>query len=117
MRLLIAVGVFVIVCASRALAAEEGPTIQGQGALSCGAWTAEKTRFPNEYPPGLAWVNGWLTRSSYVRRADLLRDIDTAAVDQWVTRYCAAHPLEALYIAASQLEIELAARTAARTAP
>lgn len=84
----------------------QAETVLGAGArASCGRWLEET----NIQDLRLAWVMGWLSRSTK-ERGDILADTDASALRGWLDTYCRANPLESLFAASLTLEAELSAR-------
>lgn len=95
--------------ASPALA-EKHRTEIGPGGDSCGAWNTEKNaRLQSDRAH---WVFGYISRAAYVHPGDMIAPVDGPAIHSWLDKYCAAHPLERISMAAWTLEQELAARSA-----
>lgn len=79
--------------------ARAGIQVLGGGAVTCGAWTAERAdrRAANWYGLG-QWVLGFLTGVGWGTREaqDPLRGLDSDAVAAWLDNYCKNHPLRHL---------------------
>jgi hypothetical protein len=100
--------------------AHTAPTtrIYGYVGASCGQWTANPQRLVRSYANGSTEWKG-SEAGSQMREAVLgfvsgmamagreLRQTDTAAIDAFVTQYCASHPLDNIATAAVALVGEL----------
>ena len=85
----------------------EATQIGRVGLESCGAWTQTRQM---KTPIRLLmeqWITGWLDRANFNLNTDILQGEDWLGVMAWIDKYCAAHPLDKLYTAASALENEL----------
>jgi hypothetical protein len=86
------------------------------GAYSCGVWTQANLTKPltTDSADALSWwVLGYVSGAGMVlgtRDKVALARTDSAGIDAWVTKYCAAHPLEDLPTAANTLVWELLAK-------
>jgi hypothetical protein len=87
----------------------EAYLLLGERGSSCGTWTAAR-KTSRDYFPMAAWVLGYLAGIASSTGEDLMRGIDSAAVDAWVDKYCAEHPLNKVSDAANVLADELIAR-------
>jgi hypothetical protein len=77
--------------------------------LSCAAWANERRRRTIKYYQNDAWAVGFL--SGWVMTQQTARDpllaVDGPAVEEWLNRYCADHPLDAFVTAVIRLKLEL----------
>ena len=85
----------------------------GAGTASCGRWTdVHKSR--NDVLAGDfdQWVLGYVTAFNVWREKGLLgnRNTDNAGILEWVSNYCAGHPLERIDNVALTLVVELTKR-------
>jgi hypothetical protein len=76
--------------------------IYGAGNVSCGAWTGSARS--GDRAAFLSWVHGFITGVGSI--ADL-KLTDTDAMEQWMNKYCAEHPLATLDGATAVLADEL----------
>lgn len=86
--------------------------VSGDGAESCGTWTERHAR-----GAGYAlddWLLGYVTAvnqwSMASKDGNIEGDADPAAMIEWVSNYCQAHPLDAVATAAGQLILEFIKR-------
>lgn len=74
----------------------------GSGLTSCGGWTAaRRDRQAGGYEQ---WIVGFLSGIGYqgdIEGANPLNGLDAYAVWAWTDNYCAAHPLETIFEAAT----------------
>ena len=91
----------------------------GAGNSSCGSWIQE--RHTSLFYSNVAWIQGylrgWVDATLLARQfnraaaiPDPVRTLDAPAITSWVDQYCDAHRLDALYVAAGALALEVAAR-------
>ncbi len=92
-------------------AAQSNPVhMKWMGNLSCGAWPKYAAHDDLRKAVLLNWALGFLSRGAIANNADLLAEVDQASVSAWLDAYCAAHPLDKITTAASELEAELLQR-------
>jgi hypothetical protein len=110
MKRAVLVGAFGLLVGSIIGSAQAQYVVYGFGTQSCGAWSSAGTaaaklnstvrdlipRFENE-----AWVAGFVSGAGYESR--MLRKTDSAGIVAWMDTYCAAHPLDAISVAAAKL--------------
>src|SRR3989339_1034376 len=79
--------------------------IYGHGATSCGLWVQDR-REKNSYGSfsNTAWVLGYISATGYYIE---LKKTDLAAIEYWLDKYCAAHPLKRIKDATDSLIMEL----------
>jgi hypothetical protein len=90
-------------------------TTLGAGTALCGRWTdAHKSR--NALLAGAfnQWILGYLTAFNVWKVKDLVSNTDNSGILEWVSNYCADHPLERVDNAALALVVELTERMAKR---
>ena len=80
--------------------------VYGSGAASCGAWTGD---LRNEVRHALQkmWVLGFISGAGWGTARPQLKPTDADGIDQFITTYCAGHPLEAIHVAAEACALEL----------
>jgi hypothetical protein len=78
--------------------------IYGHGNSSCGAWTAAQPGTPSR-DMFLAWVQGFLTGTGGFN--DEQRKTTTEGIQESISTYCRAHPLDTIEVAASTLFVSL----------
>jgi hypothetical protein len=69
--------------------------IYGQGTLSCGEWSTDRTQTTptlglSLHPAQVAWVLGFVTGASVT--GPYLLKTERAAIEEWIDEYCAANP-------------------------
>ena len=115
MRRLI-LGVVLVCVTSGALA--QTVTILGMGSSTCDNWTRQRNERTFEgvtfSERSAHWVVGYL-RGAFdnmlAGKHDPLTDVDMAAIRGWLDNYCRQHPLNSIYLAASELSGELIKRS------
>ena len=81
------------------------PYVYGAGALLCGEWTeGRKDRQDLFWIANSQWVLGYVSAKSDSGR---LGQVNSAAIDSWIDKYCGEHPLDHVYKAAGALVEEL----------
>lgn len=101
---LLTVAIMITASATPAIAV----TIQGVGAVTCGRWM-ESTRTQEGVLHSMSWVLGYLSGAAVFGSSgsDPFSKTDQAAIQAWVTNYCAAHPLDRVSVAVNILIKEL----------
>jgi hypothetical protein len=91
-------------------------TVIGVGAVSsCGTWeTARSSGYSFGYEQ---WVVGFLSGVAMASGNDFLSGTDADGIWKWIDRYCAAHPLDMIATAASELLSTLRPGMFTRTTP
>ncbi len=92
-------------------------TIIGAGNRSCGQWTEDQRRNEPDKYIDQEWVEGFLTGYNSAGTNgvfNLGHGIDVPALNEWVTNYCSAHPLDTIAVAAAWLKIDLRKRRGIR---
>jgi len=92
-------------------AVANGFTTYGHGVSSCGYWVSNRTAVNSDddgWPSRVnrAWVVGFVSGAGYTSPSDLV-EVDSSAINAYMDRYCAAHPLDRISVAASRLVDEL----------
>ena len=87
-------------------------TILGNGAYSCGTWTADRRDGGEVWDTDRSWLAGYLSGYSVFGGSitNVIEGLDRDARAQWVDNYCDAHPLDPIYTAADALIAELRRR-------
>lgn len=88
-------------------------TILGFGNNSCGAWTVAKQEDGWSRIAYQSWLGGFISGVNLggARAYGNLTDgTDMRGLTAWMDNYCAAHPLDAVGVAASNLAAELLTR-------
>jgi hypothetical protein len=95
----------------RADAATKAFMVHGEGAVSCGAWAADRRE--GHWYPESAWILGYLTAyNRYVwKKTDIAEGTDSDGIAAWMDGYCVAHPLDTIADGAQQLIVALIARS------
>jgi hypothetical protein len=81
----------------------------GAGFVSCGEWTKQKDAFA-VHQLNVQWVLGFVSGATWVASADMKRAVketDAAGIEQYMTDYCAKHPLQQIVEGATALMREL----------
>ena len=90
-----------------------GTSVLGVGNQSCGVWL-ENERSKNDDRYILrAWLGGFLSAlnaTGYSGDKDLTEGMNVTGLDQWVSNYCAANPLNTVARASAELAKELKTR-------
>jgi hypothetical protein len=103
----LAVGVALVTLCAIApyeLRAGQKYTVYGPGTVTCGTWTADRGNSVGTNEK--TWVLGFVSGVGYMAKFQL-KGTDHNGIEQWITQYCASHPLTDLSDAASALVDEL----------
>jgi hypothetical protein len=89
-----------------------GINLFGVGSNSCGTWLRFDQADNYNHTIMVAWLDGFLSAENVSRQlaglsGSLGDGTDINGRPAWVTQYCQAHPLDALYVAAWALVQEL----------
>jgi hypothetical protein len=89
-------------------------TMVGTGARSYGAWTKDR-RDSVFSTVNDQWVFGYLSGANdEIKSPDFLKLTDSSAIVAWINNYCASHPLDKIFAAATALKNELKSRAASK---
>ncbi len=110
-RALIAVALLMFVAGESGTAQKpaDGGRGYGAGFSSCGEWTKQKDNFMN-HQLQVQWALGFVSGSTWVATTDVGRSVketDAAGIEQYMTDYCAKHPLQQIVEGATALMREL----------
>jgi hypothetical protein len=82
--------------------------VYGVGNVSCGEWVSVASQTNRiKYLTFVTWVHGYVTGVGSMKIS--LKRTDSAGIEAWMDKYCAAHPLESVSGAARFLVDELGA--------
>ena len=80
------------------------------GTISCGDWVQARQQGGLPKDVYSFWVLGFLSGSVIQTNQDVLREVNSNAIEIWIDNYCQKNPLDQLAKAADALFEELKAR-------
>jgi hypothetical protein len=91
-------------------------SIRGYMASSCGEWVEQSKKQSLDISKAAfeAAVLAYLSGLASGKQKDFLTDTDWASTRLWIDNYCAANPLDKLWVAAEKLASELMRRKGIR---